>query len=95
MKLVSFGLPGREKPGVFTGDSIIDLCAVDPTLPSSIRGILDGGCLPAVTEIAARAAGLDGDSILPAGSVRLGPPICDPTKIICLGLNYRDHAEEH
>lgn len=26
--------------------------------------------------------------------VRLGPPIVDPQKIICLGLNYRDHAEE-
>src|SRR5207237_1386467 len=28
------------------------------------------------------------------GSVRLGPPICRPSKIVCIGLNFRDHAEE-
>jgi 2-keto-4-pentenoate hydratase/2-oxohepta-3-ene-1,7-dioic acid hydratase in catechol pathway len=28
------------------------------------------------------------------GSVRLGPPVPDPDKIVCLGLNYRDHASE-
>jgi len=28
------------------------------------------------------------------GSVRLGPPICRPSKIVCIGLNYRDHAAE-
>jgi len=26
--------------------------------------------------------------------VRLGPPICRPSKIVCIGLNFRDHAEE-
>jgi 2-keto-4-pentenoate hydratase/2-oxohepta-3-ene-1,7-dioic acid hydratase in catechol pathway len=31
---------------------------------------------------------------LPLASVRLGPPILDPEKILCMGLNYRDHAEE-
>lgn len=31
---------------------------------------------------------------LALNKVRLGPPIADPDKIICLGLNYRDHAEE-
>jgi acylpyruvate hydrolase len=30
----------------------------------------------------------------PADSVKLGPPVPDPQKIVCLGLNYRDHAEE-
>jgi len=30
----------------------------------------------------------------PVSEVRLGPPVPDPGKIICLGLNYRDHAEE-
>jgi 2-keto-4-pentenoate hydratase/2-oxohepta-3-ene-1,7-dioic acid hydratase in catechol pathway len=29
-----------------------------------------------------------------SNEVRLGPPIPDPEKIICLGLNYRSHAEE-
>ena len=26
--------------------------------------------------------------------VRLGPPLCRPSKIVCVGLNYRDHARE-
>ncbi len=30
----------------------------------------------------------------PLASLRLGPPVANPDKIICLGLNYRDHAEE-
>jgi acylpyruvate hydrolase len=94
MKLVSFGSPGREKPGVLTGDSIVDLCALDSSLPTTVRGLLNGDCLPAVAEIVDRAVSGGGGSILPAESVRLGPPITDPTKIICLGLNYRDHAEE-
>ena len=29
-----------------------------------------------------------------ATSVRLGPPVCLPSKIVCIGLNYRDHAAE-
>lgn len=35
-----------------------------------------------------------GDERLARGDVRLLPPVPDPEKIICLGLNYRDHAEE-
>jgi 2-keto-4-pentenoate hydratase/2-oxohepta-3-ene-1,7-dioic acid hydratase in catechol pathway len=33
-------------------------------------------------------------SAVPIGELRLGPPIPDPDKILCMGLNYRDHAEE-
>jgi 2-keto-4-pentenoate hydratase/2-oxohepta-3-ene-1,7-dioic acid hydratase in catechol pathway len=35
-----------------------------------------------------------GDDRLPRAAVRLLPPVPDPEKIICLGLNFRDHAEE-
>ena len=31
---------------------------------------------------------------MPLSQVRLGPPIPDPEKILCMGLNYRDHAAE-
>jgi 2-keto-4-pentenoate hydratase/2-oxohepta-3-ene-1,7-dioic acid hydratase in catechol pathway len=37
---------------------------------------------------------LEGGGEVGPASVRLGPPVPDPQKIICLGLNYRDHAEE-
>jgi 2-keto-4-pentenoate hydratase/2-oxohepta-3-ene-1,7-dioic acid hydratase in catechol pathway len=32
--------------------------------------------------------------VFPINDLRLGPPIPDPDKIVCLGLNYRSHAEE-
>ena len=43
---------------------------------------------------AALLASADPDVVLDAGSVRLGPPIPDPQKILCVGLNYRAHASE-
>ncbi|HEY4270022.1 MAG TPA: fumarylacetoacetate hydrolase family protein [Galbitalea sp.] len=43
------------------------------------RAAVSGGSLPK----------LDG-----ASSLRVGAPIANPTKIVCIGLNYRDHAEE-
>jgi acylpyruvate hydrolase len=49
---------------------------------ASVRALLARG------EVAA-----DGER-LARESVRLGPPVPDPSKIVCLGLNYRDHAEE-
>jgi 2-keto-4-pentenoate hydratase/2-oxohepta-3-ene-1,7-dioic acid hydratase in catechol pathway len=94
MKLVSFGPKGCEKPGVISGDSIIDLRAVDPDLPSSLRGILAEDKLPRVREILAAAAKIGTDKRVPIADVRLGPPITNPSKIICLGLNYIDHARE-
>src|SRR5262245_19000046 len=36
----------------------------------------------------------DGGVVLDAGSVTLGPPVPDPQKILCVGLNYRAHAAE-
>jgi 2-keto-4-pentenoate hydratase/2-oxohepta-3-ene-1,7-dioic acid hydratase in catechol pathway len=59
----------------------------------SVRGLLELGrqALPALARAASsgpRAAARE------AESVHIGPPVPNPEKIICLGLNYRDHAEE-
>jgi 2-keto-4-pentenoate hydratase/2-oxohepta-3-ene-1,7-dioic acid hydratase in catechol pathway len=94
MKIVSFGPRGHEKPGVVAGGEVIDLSAVDPSMPATVRGILAGGRLADVARIAADTASLPAGSKQPADGVRFGPPVTDPSKIICLGLNYRDHAEE-
>ncbi len=94
MRLVSFGPAGEERPGVVAGDAIVDLCAVDPDLPRTVRDILSRGALEAVRGIEARAGSLAREHLRPLGSVRLGPPIINPSKIICLGLNYADHAAE-
>ncbi|QDU37342.1 Ureidoglycolate lyase [Maioricimonas rarisocia] len=68
----------------------VDLAAVDASLPTSLRGLLatDGG-----VDRAAAAA----EKGLAEGTFVEGDPqapIPDPGKVICIGLNYRDHAEE-
>jgi 2-keto-4-pentenoate hydratase/2-oxohepta-3-ene-1,7-dioic acid hydratase in catechol pathway len=93
VQLVSFGPRGAERPGVLLGDDVVDLRACDPSLPPTWRGILAQGRL----DDARRAidAVPPGDArILPRAGTRLGPPIPDPSKIVCIGLNYADHAAE-
>jgi 2-keto-4-pentenoate hydratase/2-oxohepta-3-ene-1,7-dioic acid hydratase in catechol pathway len=63
----------------------------------STRGFLEGGAatqevLGATLEAA--RAGKFQPVAYPAGSARLHAPIADPGKFICIGLNYKDHAEE-
>lgn len=94
MKLVSFGPAGEERPGLVVGDSIIDLCAASPALPATVREILAQDLLAEVHDIAGRAPSLSGRTRVPLAGTRLGPPIANPSKIICLGLNYADHAVE-
>ena len=88
MKLASFGAEGMERPGVVQDDQIADLGAARPDWPATWRGILAAQLLGEV------AAAAQDAPRLPLASVRLGPPIPDPSKIVALGLNYRDHALE-
>ena len=81
---------GPRACGVHQGE-YVDVNAADPELPASVRELLDLGT---EWERRARAA-------LPRGVVRHDPagarllaPVPDPRKIICIGLNYRDHAAE-
>lgn len=61
----------------------------------SVRELLALGTA-AVEEVAAWAASrlATGDGLIPADTVEFGPPVPDPDKIICLGVNYREHAAE-
>jgi len=92
MRLVSFGEPGRERPGVVVGERVLDLCAADEAMPGTVRGILERGLLGRVRELA-DATHAD-TAFVRLDDVRLGPPVTNPSKIVCVGLNYRDHAEE-
>lgn len=62
---------------------------------SSLRSILDAG-EEAILKLdsAVRVAAEHGNAVVEPESTRLGPPVPDPRKIICLGRNYTDHAEE-
>jgi len=68
----------------------VDLASTDPTLPWSLKELLAGG-----EEVMHRAAAAQaiGETIDPR-TVRLLAPIPDPQKVICVGLNYADHARE-
>lgn len=89
MKLVRFGQQGAEKPGVLADDgSILDVSGVVQDYDTRFLG--EGGLEKLQEWVAENQAGLpvvDPDT-------RLGPPVAHPGKIICVGLNYSDHAKE-
>jgi len=86
MKLLRYGSPGREKPGLLDANGTIrDLSGViadvggDALLPESLAKLrqLDPTTLPAVD-----------------GNPRIGPCVAGVGKFLCVGLNYSDHAAE-
>ena len=89
MKLIRFGRPGEEQPGlVLDDDRRVDVSAFGADYDETFFAT-DG--------LARLTAWLDDheDSLseLPS-DVRLGPPIARPSKIVCIGLNFADHARE-
>lgn len=86
MKLLRYGDAGSEKPGLLDADGVIrDL--------SGEVGDINGDALS--PDGLAKIAALDATS-LPAvdGDPRMGPCVADVGKLICIGLNYSDHAAE-
>lgn len=89
MKLIRFGEPGQEKPGALLKDgSRIDVSAIGSDYDEKF--FEKGGLKQLETWLKKNAASAPQ---VPA-TARLGPPICRPSKIVCIGLNYRDHAAE-
>ena len=86
MKLVRYGAPGREKPGIIDADGKIrDL--------SRVVEDIDGAMLASGGLAKIRKANLKRLKPVP-GRPRLGPCIGDVHNFICIGLNYSDHAAE-
>ena len=89
MRLMRFGAVGKEKPGILLADGTrLDASAFGADYDEKF--FATGGVealskwLTSNTNSAPRVS----------AEVRLGPPICRPSKIVCIGLNYRDHAHE-
>jgi 2-keto-4-pentenoate hydratase/2-oxohepta-3-ene-1,7-dioic acid hydratase in catechol pathway len=70
----------------------LDLTLADSNLPRTMRELLALG--KSGMAQAQRAASLAVNSVLKASGVRLAAPVPDPRKVICVGLNYADHARE-
>ncbi len=90
MKLIRFGAPGEEKPGVLLSDGArLDVSAFGSDYDEAFLG---GDGLVSLGRWLEKNPPERTPRVAP--SVRLGPPICRPSKIVCIGLNYRDHAAE-
>jgi len=86
MKLIRFGEPGAEKPGIIVDGKYFDVSSLVTDYNEAFFGgdgleklkkDIDSADLPEVDQ-----------------NVRLGAALARPSKIICVGLNYKDHAAE-
>jgi 2-keto-4-pentenoate hydratase/2-oxohepta-3-ene-1,7-dioic acid hydratase in catechol pathway len=80
--------------GAVIGDSVLDISAALPFLPKRIEEILRRGLLPEVQNLVDNASEIDRMHFKPYKEVSLYPPVPEPSKVICLGLNYAGHARE-
>lgn len=81
MRFVRYGEPGQERPGMLDAEGRLrDLSGVVPDLAGAVLGKLPD---------------IDPNGLpLVEGTPRLGPPVGQVGKFICIGLNYSDHAAE-
>lgn len=89
MRWVTYQSEQGPRSAAWLDGKLVDVQQADASLPSSLRQLIALG--PAAMEQAARAV-LQGRPLTPA--VKLLAPIPDPQKVICVGLNYADHARE-
>ena len=88
MKLIRYGQPGQEKPGVIINDQQYDASAFGEDYNEAF--FASDGLQRLATFLQTHEGQLPQ---IPAGE-RLGPPVARPSKILCIGLNYADHARE-
>jgi 2-keto-4-pentenoate hydratase/2-oxohepta-3-ene-1,7-dioic acid hydratase in catechol pathway len=92
MRLATIQTPLGPRAVLQQGLDLVDPHSADDSLPTTVRGLLTGG--PSVLHAAAEAIAEPKASRYSIEGARFLPPIPDPQKIICIGLNYRDHAAE-
>ncbi len=91
MKLLRVGYPGEEKPGVVVDDSrYVDLSDVVDDFDGAF---FESGGIERIREIVAERLE-SGERVESLVGRRIGAPIARPHQILCIGLNYTDHAIE-
>jgi len=86
LKIARIGAVGKERAAVISGETVI---FVDSIISDWSRSELENGALSKVA-----AADLSALASEPLGKSRIGAPIQNPTKVICVGLNYLGHIKE-
>jgi 2-keto-4-pentenoate hydratase/2-oxohepta-3-ene-1,7-dioic acid hydratase in catechol pathway len=94
MRLVSYRSGGQARLGARADGAIVDLNAVDPSLPTDVVALLEGGdaALDAARAALERGAGA-AEHHAPA-DLQLLPVVPRPPKFICVARNYAEHAAE-
>jgi len=85
MKLVRFGQKGKAKPGLWKDGKIVDLREIFPQIPDINETFFRDGWLEKVAGVKKSGQKIE---------ARIASPIHRPSKIICLGKNYAEHAKE-
>ncbi len=93
MRLVAFLENGSERLGVCLGDAVVDVSRAAPALPRTLSELLRSGT-EAFSAVRRAAADAPQSARPPLARLRFLPPVPRPGKIVCLGLNYIDHAAE-
>jgi 2-keto-4-pentenoate hydratase/2-oxohepta-3-ene-1,7-dioic acid hydratase in catechol pathway len=88
MRLVTYRGRGEERAGVQIGEGVIDAADVLGRENVRVRELISGD---QITSLASKLEGMD---VEPVTDAELLPPVTDPDKIVCIGLNYRSHAAE-
>ena len=87
MKLASFSVNNKQSYGMLSGDTVLEPSDAFRTRYADLRAVIAAGAL-AELETGEFAASYDTES------VKFLPPIPNPDKILCVGVNYRPHIEE-
>lgn len=85
MRLVRFGQRGKAKPGLWKDGKIVDLKEIFPQIPDISEAFFRDGWLEKVAGVKNPGRKIE---------ARIASPIHRPSKIICLGKNYAEHAKE-
>ena len=92
MRIVTYRSERGDRAGVLQDGAVVDAGdALDLDPPPSVRGLLEAGLLDEMSGAAAAAPASEG---IPLEDVALLAPVPDPDKIVCMGINYRSHANE-
>jgi 2-keto-4-pentenoate hydratase/2-oxohepta-3-ene-1,7-dioic acid hydratase in catechol pathway len=104
MKLVTYDAAGSWRAGVLVDSSIFDVDTLrkgvfgeDARPILSVRELLQqhgGGLSELSVRLTAAARNNPKAKVGSFDKVRLGPPVTDPSKVLCIGLNYNDHVAE-
>jgi 2-keto-4-pentenoate hydratase/2-oxohepta-3-ene-1,7-dioic acid hydratase in catechol pathway len=88
MRIVTYRSDRGERAGLILGDRVVDVWDLLGDGGSSVRDLLVSGRIEELVRAGEADAGPSLDD------VELGPPVPDPEKIVCIGLNYGAHAAE-